>query len=59
LNNAEELKDVQALGLPITLKGMTEKKETTLIVPKPIMELTDELLQNNSHEEDNKPDEKN
>lgn len=37
LGEAKNLRDVKDLGLPITLKGMTDKQENTLIAPKPLL----------------------
>lgn len=37
LQQCKTIRDVQALGLPITLKGMKEVKDVNVITPKPIL----------------------
>lgn len=51
-DNVDQEKD---FALPITLKGMTEKNETTLNLPKPILD----VFQNNSHDQNTEPKEEN
>lgn len=53
LNNCEKIEDIKGLGLPITLKGMTDKSVVKVELPKPILDLTKiDVLSDNSNNED-------
>ena len=50
LTGASKLEDIKSLGLPITLKGMTEKSESTINLPQPILY---GISGHDSHKQDN------
>ncbi len=55
LNNATKFSEVREMGLPITLRGIVERKETTLILPIPILD--DVYVQNDNGNKENQSNE--
>ena len=53
LGQCKTIRDVQALGLPITLKGMKEIKDVNIITPKPLLY----AIQNSDSDDTNIQDE--